>query len=92
MAERRRRNNKLVLHETPDYQQYALCKGATRLFYPENSSGDVQRAKDICGVCPVQEPCLEEALANEEKYGVWGGTSERERRRLRRQMRLKQAS
>lgn len=51
-------------------------------FFPERG-GSVRKAKAVCGACTVQEECLEYALANGEKFGVWGGLSERERRGLR---------
>jgi WhiB family redox-sensing transcriptional regulator len=40
-------------------------------------------AMAICGTCPVQQPCLEHALRTNEQHGIWGGKSERARRRLR---------
>ena len=43
-----------------------------------------REAKEVCRGCVVREDCLEYALANGEKFGIWGGMSERERRRLRR--------
>lgn len=48
---------------------------------------DVAAAKRVCQTCPVMEACLADALQHEE-FGVWGGLSERERRRLRRSRRL----
>jgi WhiB family redox-sensing transcriptional regulator len=60
------------------------------VFFPSDGIG-VQAAQRICSECPVQGPCLEYALANRVDHGVWGGTSERERRRIlrrRRQTRL----
>ncbi len=50
-------------------------------FFPSDGLG-VIRAQRICADCPVQEPCLEYALANRIDHGVWGGRSERERRRI----------
>jgi WhiB family transcriptional regulator, redox-sensing transcriptional regulator len=50
-------------------------------FFPSDGVG-VERAKRICADCPVRQPCLEYALANRIDHGVWGGTSERERRRI----------
>ena len=44
-------------------------------------------AKEICALCPVRTSCLEHALAVRERDGVWGGATERERRRLIRQRR-----
>jgi len=48
----------------------------------------VQSAQRICSECPVREPCLEYALGNRVDHGVWGGTSERERRRILRRRRI----
>ena len=66
-------------------------KGACRgldpaVFYPV-SEEDADEAKAVCANCPVREPCLEWALANREHDGVWGGATERERRRMIRQRR-----
>jgi WhiB family redox-sensing transcriptional regulator len=68
-----------------DWQSRALCRGAEPdLFFPERGSpGD--SAKRVCVNCEVRLDCLEYALANSERYGVWGGLTERERTRLRRQ-------
>ena len=52
-------------------------------FFPEKG-GSTREAKRICGVCEVREECLEYALSNDERFGIWGGLSERERRRLKR--------
>ncbi|HEV7534577.1 MAG TPA: WhiB family transcriptional regulator, partial [Acidimicrobiia bacterium] len=46
-----------------------------------------EKAKTICSMCAVRKPCLEFALTTREKHGVWGGLTERERRRLLRQSR-----
>lgn len=50
-------------------------------FFPEKG-GSTREAKAVCRRCPVRPECLEFALDNEERYGIWGGLSERERRRL----------
>jgi WhiB family transcriptional regulator, redox-sensing transcriptional regulator len=50
-------------------------------FFPSDGSG-VEVARRICAGCPVKEPCLEYALAHRVDHGVWGGASERERRRI----------
>ena len=55
------------------------------VFFPSESIG-VRRAQDICATCSVQDPCLRYALAERIDDGVWGGTSERQRKRLRRQV------
>lgn len=51
------------------------------LFFPSDGVG-VEVAKKVCADCPSQEPCLEYALAHRIDHGVWGGTSERQRRRI----------
>jgi WhiB family transcriptional regulator, redox-sensing transcriptional regulator len=53
------------------------------VFYPEKG-GDVRPGKRICQTCRVREECLEYAMVNNERFGIWGGLSEPERRRLRR--------
>jgi WhiB family redox-sensing transcriptional regulator len=69
------------------WRQRAACRGVEPdIFYPV-SEDDAEEAKAICFGCPVRGPCLEFALANRERDGVWGGATERERRRLIRQRR-----
>jgi len=69
------------------WRQRAACRGVDPdIFYPV-SDDDAEEAKAVCGICPVREACLEYALANRERDGVWGGATERERRRLVRQRR-----
>jgi WhiB family redox-sensing transcriptional regulator len=70
--------------EVRSWQAKANCMGVDPdLFFPER--GDSTReAKEVCRGCVVREDCLEHALANGEKFGIWGGLSERERRRVRR--------
>jgi len=58
------------------------------IFFPSDGVG-VQAAQEICEGCPVKATCLEYALANRIEHGVWGGTSERERRRILRHRRTK---
>lgn len=53
------------------------------VFFPEKG-GSTREAKRICGECPVRPECLEWALENDERFGIWGGMSERERRKLKR--------
>ncbi|MHB1487415.1 MAG: WhiB family transcriptional regulator [Acidimicrobiales bacterium] len=57
------------------------------LFFPVGSTGlaleQIAEAKDVCNSCAAQAPCLEFALATNQESGVWGGTSEEERRKLR---------
>ena len=69
------------------WRQHAACRGLEpEVFYPV-SEEQTEEAKAICRECPVREPCLEYALANRERDGVWGGATERERRRMIRQRR-----
>ena len=50
---------------------------------------DVYEAKLYCAECPVREECLDHAMTNNERYGIWGGLDEKERRRLKRDQRLR---
>ena len=66
------------------WQDYANCLGVDPdLFFPERGAS-TKEAKEVCRGCVVREDCLEYALSNSEKFGIWGGMSERERRRIRR--------
>jgi WhiB family redox-sensing transcriptional regulator len=60
-------------------------------FFPNDGVG-VEIARRICAGCAVKEPCLEYALLNRIEHGVWGGASERERRRIARRRRLARAA
>ena len=65
----------------------ALCAETDpEAFFPEKG-GSTREAKRVCTGCTVRAECLEFALANDERFGIWGGLSERERRRLRVQRR-----
>ena len=75
---------------TPDddnplsWQTDALCAQTDpEAFFPEKG-GSTRDAKKICTSCEVRAQCLEYALLNDERFGIWGGLSERERRKLRR--------
>jgi len=69
------------------WRQHGACRGSDPdIFFPM-SDDEAEPAKAICAACPVREPCLEYALANRERDGVWGGATERERRRMIRQRR-----
>jgi WhiB family redox-sensing transcriptional regulator len=66
------------------WQERALCAQTDpEAFFPEKG-GSTREAKRICLGCDVKDECLEYALANDERFGIWGGLSERERRRLKR--------
>ena len=66
------------------WQADALCAQTDpEAFFPEKG-GSTRDAKRVCEACTVKDACLEYAMANDERFGIWGGLSERERRRLRR--------
>ncbi|GAA1725580.1 WhiB family transcriptional regulator [Microbacterium paludicola] len=66
------------------WQSDALCAQTDpEAFFPEKG-GSTRDAKRICTSCDVRTQCLEYALQNDERFGIWGGLSERERRKLKR--------
>lgn len=68
----------------PAWYSDAICAQTDpECFYPEKG-GSVRTAKKTCAGCPVRSDCLQFALDNDERHGIWGGLSERERRRLKR--------
>jgi WhiB family redox-sensing transcriptional regulator len=71
------------------WQSAAACRGLEpQIFHPlTDEDEDAAPAKGICNECPVRVPCLEYALGRREKDGIWGGATERERRRIIRQRR-----
>jgi WhiB family redox-sensing transcriptional regulator len=72
----------LEIEET-SWQERALCAQTDpEAFFPEKG-GSTREAKRVCGSCDVRGECLEYALAKDERFGIWGGLSERERRRLK---------
>lgn len=65
------------------WQELALCAETDpESFFPEKG-GSTKDAKQVCLRCEVKDQCLEYALAREERFGIWGGLSERERRKLK---------
>ncbi len=67
------------------WQEHANCLGVDPdLFFPERGAS-TREAKSVCRGCDVRLECLEYALGHGEKFGIWGGLSERERRRVRRE-------
>ncbi len=72
--------------EDPGWQELALCAQTDpEAFFPEKG-GSTREAKRVCQSCEVRQECLEYALGNDERFGIWGGLSERERRRLKRRI------
>jgi WhiB family redox-sensing transcriptional regulator len=71
------------LRERPQWQDEGLCKETDpEVFYPEKG-GSVRDGKLVCFACPVRAQCLQYALELDEKFGIWGGLSARERRPLK---------
>jgi hypothetical protein len=79
----------------PAWRRQAACTQlgldageATRMFYPDpGDTAAVDAAKAVCAACPVRQVCFDDAMANGERYGVWGGLSEEERAEERRRLR-----
>jgi WhiB family redox-sensing transcriptional regulator len=69
------------------WRDQAACQGLeARIFYPADEF-EAESAKNVCEACLVQDRCLEYALTSREHEGVWGGCTEKERRRIQRQRR-----
>ena len=69
--------------EDAGWQERALCAQTDpEAFFPEKG-GSTREAKKVCLTCEVRTECLESALMNDERFGIWGGLSERERRKLK---------
>jgi len=80
--------NRSVEWDADDWRKLAACRHTEPdLFFPVGTTGpaidQIDAAKRVCQSCEVAEPCLEFALATNQESGVWGGTSEEERRKLR---------
>ena len=76
--------------ECDDWRENSACRDTDPdLFFPVGTTGpaieQIANAKAVCRVCDVQKQCLEYALTTNQDSGIWGGTSEEERRALRRQ-------
>lgn len=75
----------LRFEEGMEWAQDGLCLDADpEAFFPEKG-GSTKQAKKICSMCDVRDECLEYAIDNDERFGIWGGLSERERRKVKRQ-------
>jgi len=72
--------------------ELAACAGVDpELFFPERGAS-TNEAKAVCAGCVVRDACLEYAMDNNERWGIWGGLARRERIRLRKQQRLRGAA
>jgi WhiB family transcriptional regulator, redox-sensing transcriptional regulator len=82
-----------LLGVRPEWQRRAACHGVDPdLFFTERG-GSTKEAKEVCHGCAVREQCLDYALTDTgERFGIWGGLSERERRLLRRKLRAHRES
>ena len=73
--------------QRPDWQSEAACRGqGAQQWVGETDGTPYAVQKAVCAGCPVREACLAYALANKSLMGCWGGTTEAERRELRRQV------
>lgn len=78
----------LEQQQRDDWHEQASCTGDMgSLFYPPIAGerktqrlSRERRAKALCGLCPVSDACLSQAIANDERFGIWGGMTTRERR------------
>jgi WhiB family redox-sensing transcriptional regulator len=72
-----------------EWRRVAACRDTDpELFFPVGTTGaallQIEKAKEVCGICPVRAECLEFSLVTNQDSGIWGGTSEEERRVIRR--------
>ena len=71
-----------LLDDDRPWAAYAACRDADPDWFFPGPEGDHRSAVRVCAGCPVREECLEWALETRMRYGIWGGLTERERRRL----------
>jgi WhiB family redox-sensing transcriptional regulator len=72
-----------MTEEDGGWQERGLCAQTDpEAFFPEKG-GSTREAKKVCLTCDVRQECLEYALEHDERFGIWGGLSERERRKLK---------
>lgn len=77
-----RQDGPLPLPRPEHWTELALCAEVGSDFWYPEKGGSTREPKQICRSCPVQPECLEYALENCERFGVWGGTTERQRRAI----------
>ena len=73
----------MVVDTTAAWMERAQCRGEDRALFFPSLGRDPVKAKVLCSICPVRQECLDYAVADAEIVGIWGGTSARERRRMR---------
>ena len=76
----------LLARTRPTWMDKGACRDYPQSWWFPSRTGvdDSRKAKMICSTCPVRTECLDYALANGEYHGIWGGSSERQRQRMRR--------
>jgi WhiB family transcriptional regulator, redox-sensing transcriptional regulator len=79
-----------LAHASYGWRRHAICRDTDPdLFFPVGTTGQalvqIERAREVCNECPVKTDCLEFALETNQDSGIWGGTSEEERRKIRRE-------
>jgi WhiB family transcriptional regulator, redox-sensing transcriptional regulator len=84
-----------LAHADYSWRSHALCRDTDPdLFFPVGTTGhalvQIERAKQVCDECLAKDDCLEFALETNQDSGIWGGTSEEERRALRRAITARQ--
>jgi WhiB family redox-sensing transcriptional regulator len=77
----------LISSLRPEWMSEGACRGKSDLMHPSEAFG-VKIAKQVCAECPVRSECLQYALEENIDHGVWGGASERQRRKMRREIRV----
>jgi WhiB family transcriptional regulator, redox-sensing transcriptional regulator len=70
-----------VLNERP-WGVFAACKEATNVSFFPQTKDEERAALAICSICPVQDECLDHAIESKERYGIWGGLNEKDRRKM----------
>lgn len=65
-----------------DWRDFAACKGADDVMFPDSNTAGIAAAKTLCAICPSRAECLDWALDQRIEFGVWGGLSEAERRAI----------
>jgi WhiB family redox-sensing transcriptional regulator len=68
----------------PEWHQLASCRGMGHGAFVRGEAADYGPTRELCAGCPVRQECLEAALADSDLVGLWGGTTDRERREMRR--------
>lgn len=74
-----------IQYDTEQWRQFAACGDMNVAdFFPEEGANVTLEIKIVCRGCPVRNECLDFAIRTKQKYGVWGGYNEQDRRRTRR--------